>query len=110
MTPILNAAAGTPEATYTLRHVQARNPIERCNGVLKMTFRCLSGENKLRYSPDMVGKIVNSCVILHNIRVRGRMINVPNVEVPVEENIFDIRGDQQGFEARRLLIQRYFQQ
>lgn len=41
MTPITDAEEWTPEADYTEAHCKARSPIERCNGVLKMVFRCL---------------------------------------------------------------------
>ncbi|XP_045506495.1 putative nuclease HARBI1 [Colias croceus] len=41
MTPILNAIPGSVEDTYTQRHVQARNCIECCFGLLKSRWRCL---------------------------------------------------------------------
>ncbi|CAG4984828.1 unnamed protein product [Parnassius apollo] len=41
MTPILNAVPGSVEDTYTQRHVQARNCIERCFGLLKSHWRDL---------------------------------------------------------------------
>lgn len=112
MTPVLNAPPGTPPANYTNRHVRARNPVEGCFGVLKAVFRCLSGENKLRYHPDVVGNIFNVCAILHNIRNRGRLQEVPGNIVPedpdLNENYVGQRRDQQGQEAQRQLIQRYF--
>lgn len=115
MTPILNAEPGTPEGNYTFRHVRARVAIERLNGVLKAVFRCLSGENKLRYEPDMVGTIINACAILHNIRLQGRLQHIPDIDatvledpVPNENNPANL-GDQNGIRERRLLIQTYFQ-
>ncbi|KAJ8918523.1 hypothetical protein NQ315_015230, partial [Exocentrus adspersus] len=35
LTPVLNAAPGSPEERYTLRHCQIRNRIERVFGVIK---------------------------------------------------------------------------
>lgn len=54
-----------------MRHASARNCIERCNGVLKSRFRCLSGERQLRYSPEYVGVVTTVCAILHNICIAG---------------------------------------
>lgn len=116
MTPILNAQPDTPEGNYTFRHIRARVAIERLNGVFKAVFRCLSGENKLRYKPDMVGTIINACAILHNIRIQGRLQNIPNndlivLEDPVlnENNNPANLDDENGIRERRLLIQTYFQ-
>ncbi|KAJ8913789.1 hypothetical protein NQ315_002695 [Exocentrus adspersus] len=91
MTPVVDARPGTPEYNYTRRHVLARNAVERCNGVWKARFRCLSGERKLRYKPDMVGDIANVCAVLHNIRTKGRLDipeNVPEAPPePIIENV-----------------------
>lgn len=71
MTPIQNAIAISPEDRYNRRHSSARNCIERCIGVLKSRFRCLSGERQLRYSPEYVGKITTVCAVLHNMCIAG---------------------------------------
>lgn len=113
MTPIVNAAVGTPEYNYTRRHIQTRNSIERCIGLLKSRFQCLS--NKLRYSPQKVGNIINVCGILHNICIEGRLnfeINEPNMEddPPILQNILNNNGPvyREGDNVRRNLIRRYF--
>ncbi|XP_029347920.1 putative nuclease HARBI1 [Acyrthosiphon pisum] len=67
LTPVLGAAKGSPEERYTKRHCQVRNCIERCNGVLKMRWRCLSKYSTLRYRPKTSAFIVIACVILHNM-------------------------------------------
>lgn len=110
MTPV-EALPGTPEYNYTSRHTRARNCVERCIGVLKARFRCLNGERKLRYSPEKVGHIINACSVLHNICMKGRLDDVEIVIgiVPGDDHFnLNIRDDNQDFEARRALIQRYF--
>ncbi|XP_045505812.1 putative nuclease HARBI1 isoform X1 [Colias croceus] len=72
MTPILNTIDGTPQHHYYVKHVTARNTVERCIGVLKARFRCLLVARTLHYSPTTAGKIVNACCILHNIANMAR--------------------------------------
>lgn len=113
MTPVVNAAPGTPEFVYTERHIISRNCIERLNGVLKARFRCISQERKLRYDPVTVGKIITSCAVLHNMCIKGglemdRFIVIPE-EPPEQAGMRYIENNlNNGFEARRQLIQRYF--
>ncbi|KAG5880089.1 hypothetical protein JTB14_011592 [Gonioctena quinquepunctata] len=113
MTPVPNAAEGTPEMRYNFRHASARNVIERCNGVLKNRFRCLLGERKLRYDSEKVGTIVVACCVLHNICVQGRLNNddFPEILPPnqVAEAVENARNDgDEGVRTRRILIGRYF--
>ncbi|KAJ8939492.1 hypothetical protein NQ318_022546 [Aromia moschata] len=117
MIPMLNAAVGTPQERYNICHASARNCIERCFGVLKGRFRCLLGERTLRYSPERVGTIVVLCAVLHNICIAGRLEdnNLNIADVPDEDNI-DVfhdnhqQHDDDGREAIRRLIERYFVQ
>lgn len=113
LTPVENAIPGTPEYRYTQSHMQARNCIERCIGVLKAEFLCLS--KILRYSPQKVGNIINVCAILHNIRTEGRLndnFEIPALPLARQENNMHIVhqnvGNQEGAQARRNLIQHYF--
>ncbi|KAF9797296.1 hypothetical protein SFRURICE_006278 [Spodoptera frugiperda] len=69
MTPVLNAALGSRAEVYTRRHVQARNCIERCFGVLKARWRCV---HKDRVS-HLASKIVIACCVLHNIALKARL-------------------------------------
>lgn len=116
MTPVPNAAEGSPEWRYNLQHASARNVIERCNGVLKNRFRCLLGERKLRYEPEKVGNIVVACCVLHNMCVRGRLegndphevFPNPNDQVHPQELEHGADEDDLGTRTRRLLISRYF--
>lgn len=108
MTPVQNANEGSPEARYNQRHSSARNCIERCNGVLKARFRCLSGDRKLRYSPEKCGIIIIACAVLHNICTEGRLDEMNYaIEVP-NENLQAGVNNPVGLETRRLLIERYF--
>ncbi|KAK3929502.1 Putative nuclease [Frankliniella fusca] len=52
MTPILNAPPDTPEYLYTKLHCRCRNPVERCIGVLKARWRCLSNDRAISYRSE----------------------------------------------------------
>lgn len=113
MTPFHNPAGNTPEGRYNDIHAQARNCIERCNGVLKSRFRCLLRERVLRYSPEKVGKIVNACVILHNICIAANL-NLDEEIINEEEvnQIFQNDAQEiifrQGEATRRRIVNNYF--
>lgn len=40
----------TPEFNYNMAHKKTRGLIERCNGILKMRFRCLLKHRSLHYN------------------------------------------------------------
>ncbi|KAF2892598.1 hypothetical protein ILUMI_13574 [Ignelater luminosus] len=84
LTPMVDAQPGTPEARYTLRHSQTKNVIERCNGLLKMRFRCLS--KKLLYHPIQVGKIVYAAVVLHNLAIDFNLNDLNDKEPLIIDN------------------------
>lgn len=112
LTPIENAAPETPEFWYTQAHIQTRNAIERCIGVLKGRFQSLN--HILRYSPTQAGNFVNCCAILHNLCTAAGLNN--EFEIPQQLNILanDIhipyQGNipRQGINTRRTLINQYF--
>lgn len=113
MTPIANALPGSPEYRYTEAHIQARNCVERTNGVLKGRFQCLG--KILRYSPEKVGYIANACAILHNMFVAARLND--DFDIPPHEEaddydhhnvVYDPRANREGNIVRRNIIQRYF--
>lgn len=81
LTPILNPQPGGEER-YNEKVCSVRNTIERCNGVLKNRFRCLLKHRVLHYSPTVAAKIVNSCVVLHNMCIAA---GIPEPEE--EENV-----------------------
>lgn len=78
MTPIDNPGPDSPEERYNNRQKSTRSLIERCNGVLKLRFRCLLKHRVLHYSPEKSSKIINACVVLHNICINN---NIPPVEL-----------------------------
>ncbi|GBP42613.1 Putative nuclease HARBI1 [Eumeta japonica] len=73
MTPISNAAPGSQEEIYTIRHILARNCIERCFGLLKARWRCLLKHRTLHYRPYVATKIIVACCVLHNIALDARL-------------------------------------
>lgn len=81
-TPLKHERPGTPRYQYNEDLCSARSCIERLFGVWKAVFRCLSAQRRLMYNPDMAGKIVNACAVLHNMRIAHRL---QDVEVDEEE-------------------------
>lgn len=82
MVPIRNPASNA-EINYNRAHRKTRNIVERCFGVLKSRFRCLSKHNVLNYDPQTASKIINACAVLHNIFILN------NYPLPPEEEIID---------------------
>lgn len=80
MTPI-QSPTEDHERTYNAEHAKTRNKVERCIGVLKSRFRCLSTERKLRYMPDRAAKIILSCVVLHNFLIGRRYTDNINQQI-----------------------------
>ncbi|KAJ8917015.1 hypothetical protein NQ315_012933 [Exocentrus adspersus] len=77
LTPIIpEPQPRTPERRYNNAHKTTRSIIERVNGVLKMRFRCLLKHRVLHYSPEMACRIINACVVLHNICIDQNDIEV----------------------------------
>ncbi|KAF9420240.1 hypothetical protein HW555_003461 [Spodoptera exigua] len=75
----INPGPGSKEEYYNDLHATARNTAERTIGILKGRFRCLLVHRVLHYDPEMVGKIIKACCVLHNICNQAR---VPPVELP----------------------------
>lgn len=64
MTPYRVAAAGSPEVTYNDIHSKARNCVERFKSWHWLIFMM---DNKTRFSPEQLTKIVNVWAALHNM-------------------------------------------
>lgn len=79
----------TPEYHFNVAHKRTRSVIERCNGVLKMRFRCLLKHRTLHYKPAISCRIINSCVVLHNMCVEYN-IQLPENDEPENNMDFGI--------------------
>lgn len=115
---------GTPEARYNTQLCSARSLIERCNGLLKMRFRCLLKHRVLHYTPTMAGKIINACCVLHNMCIHNNipepdeedenidlgMYAMPNNEMEVEEDQHPNRNPDlvEGRRLQQHIIRNYF--
>lgn len=115
LTPLPNAAPGTPEYRFTLAHSKARSVVERLFGVLKATWRCLSRQRILMYEPTKAAEIITACAVLHNMRLR---YNVPPTEdVAPEEPALAVENHEplegrarlaEGQRVRRAVIAEHF--
>ena len=54
-------------------YAQAKNCVERLNGVLKSVFRSL--QCGLNTSPQNAGTIINACAVLHNFRLAHGLLS-----------------------------------
>lgn len=110
LTPFENPETNTPQSHYNRAHKISRSTIKRCNGRFKLEFTCLLGKQKLRYSPEKVGIIINVCAMLHNLLLRT------GVEYDIDFNMFneaDLDNYHNGNfsvlnEARQQVVNRYF--
>lgn len=57
------------EIRYNELVATTRSLVERTIGLLKIRFRCILGERKLRYTPTKTSKIIIACATLHNYLV-----------------------------------------
>lgn len=87
LTPYRVANEGSGEEIFNGIHSAARCVVERCIGVLKARWRCLSSDRKLRYTPRKVSAIINVCCALHNIciayNIECSFNNPPALEDPL---------------------------
>lgn len=88
MTPVLGMEEDLAVINYNDRQKSTRSIIERCNGVLKMRFRCLLKHRVLHYSPEKCSKIINACTVLHNMCI------INNIPLPADE---DLNADEIDF-------------
>ena len=70
LTPFLNPTNQAQER-YNTRHKQIRSAVERCNGVLKMRWRCLT--KPMMFQPARCSRIIASCGALHNFALAHGM-------------------------------------
>lgn len=81
VTPLAHYPRHTRQYHYNEKLCKARSIVERFFGILKGTWRCLSYQRTLMYTPEISGQIVNSYAVLHNMRVHYRL------PLEIEENI-----------------------
>lgn len=86
MTPVMDNELNVATTRYNDQQKSIRSFIERCNGLLKMRFRCLLKHRVLHYRPDVCSKIINACVVLHNMCIHD---NVPIPTFEVEDEVLD---------------------
>ncbi|XP_063635608.1 putative nuclease HARBI1 isoform X1 [Cydia splendana] len=67
MTPVLHADPHSPQDRYTRWHCQARNVVERTNGYLKGSLRCLGLDRRLHYTPEKSCSLIYACCTVYNI-------------------------------------------
>ncbi|XP_067204232.1 putative nuclease HARBI1 [Linepithema humile] len=100
LTPVANAEENSAEERYNSRQMSCRALIERCNGLLKMRFRCLLKHRVLHYTPQIACKIINACAILHNICIKND-VPFPQYDDDWQDDIFNQNnGDNEEIENR----------
>lgn len=111
LTPFQNPT--TPaEELYNARHRQIRSSVERCNGVLKMRWRCLT--KPIMFQPRKASKVIAACGALHNFALAH------NVELPEDVDLVNMDAanfpndgeiqprDNEGIRTRQRLVHRLF--
>ena len=110
MVPITNPTSRSEER-YNAPHKKARSVVERCNGVLKMRWRCLTKPNM--FQPAKASRIVGACAALHNFAIDKAVFF--NDEIDSElmehsdmaEHVLEIPSSD-GLRMRRDLVERVF--
>lgn len=86
MTPI-SRPTNSAELRYNISHTKARACIERCNGVLKSRFRCLT--RTLNFNPKRCSKIIMSCACLHNLAISHNLQLSDETRVEMHDEIHE---------------------
>ncbi|KAF7994290.1 hypothetical protein HCN44_003380 [Aphidius gifuensis] len=90
MTPFIDPPSQSPQEAFNTAFCKARSMIERVNGILKMRFRCLLKHRILHYSPPTAAKIINTCVVLHNMAIIDGVDDAEADQVWLDNNAFGI--------------------
>lgn len=69
-----------------------RQIIERCIGLLKVRFRSILGERKLRYNPTKVGRIIYSCATLHNFLISNQYNIMRDIDADMLANVINAQN------------------
>ncbi|XP_023949914.2 putative nuclease HARBI1 [Bicyclus anynana] len=78
--PIPDISRHLGAESYVELHHKTWNTVQECMKALRERWQCLKGRKPLHYGPTTAAKIVNACVVLHNIANLG---NVPLVKSSV---------------------------
>ena len=119
MTPYPHPPNSRAKGKFNKALCKARGSIERCIGVLKRRWPCLS--RGLRCSHTKVPNIIVACAVLHNLCIKYNQPLYEFEELPAEANEADIHaidadeveyrpGEDfvfQGEEVREMLTQRF---
>jgi nuclease HARBI1 len=115
LTPLVTRSVTTAaQKRYQKAQISTRNPIERCNGVLKRRFPALSTGLRINLSLGVV--TVVACCVLHNIAIELNdsaevfqevFDEIDNNDVNEAEN-FQLPNSNNGSAMRDSLIQGYF--
>ncbi|GBN21686.1 hypothetical protein AVEN_11168-2-1, partial [Araneus ventricosus] len=87
-TPYSTVSTGSAKEEYNTAHSRGRCVVESCNGVLTNRFRLLLKHRTLHYMPDATCRIINSCIILHNLCIEGEM-KWEDIDLPDENTLFN---------------------
>lgn len=111
-------APETAEFRFNRKIWQIRVQIEQCFGLLKNRFRCLLKDRVLHYAPETATKLINICVILHNLCIHNNVPLLLEEPYVAEENddavvnaLNDMNFDNyltRGRQLRNLIIRNYF--
>ncbi|XP_050518088.1 putative nuclease HARBI1 [Diabrotica virgifera virgifera] len=107
LTPFLQPRTNGEEA-YNRAQVATRNPIERCFGVLKRRFPCLS--MGLQVNLDTAMNIVVACAVLHNIALNynDNIEDMIDIEAAIPEEMHEIAGRNENATVRSSLVATHF--
>lgn len=111
MVPFLEGDLTNEQINFNNRHQKVRNIVERCIGSLKMRFRCILGERKLRYHPSRASHIINACATIHNFLIVNNYnieadldlrngINEEEIELEIDEGLYGVNANIAGVETR----------
>ena len=110
LTPLLQPSTNQ-QIRYNESHKSTRNTVERCIGLLKSKFRCLSQDSKMRLKLDTALIVTVVCAILHNLSLSN--------EQDIRQKLMDnnnnnyiagrpIRNHERGTRFRAQFLQQNF--
>lgn len=111
MVPFSNPSS-LPEERFNIAHKKGRCVVERCNGLLKMRWRCLT--KPLMFQPAKSSRIIGACAALHNFAI---MNNIPFVDEidrdlleqsDMQEHSLQSLNSSDGAAMRREIVRRFF--